>query len=406
MKKARIKDWSARLSTLLFFGVVLLGFGLIGCQREKPIATITEALPTRTANSPTVSIQPGNSNTNANESTFQPRDISILPPSLNPATPIPPPLDDLSLSDEVLVWLLLGSDTEPPFIGKTQAIHLLFIHPRFSKASVVSIPGNLFVNIPGYTMQRLNTAYSLGGFELLRNTFAYNFGVSPSRFVLAHPGDFQWLVDDLDMIDVTVFYPKPRTCGGLRAGTIQMDGAMALCYASYQDELDEIDRLRRQQQLLRVIFRKLTHEGYLSRLPVLFSSYQGWVITDFDMVELLGYIPLALRLGDQERIGYYLIGWDQITVWEVSDVSQAQVFLPDQDSVHQLLQEAIDYVMTPQPLTDQVKTLQAQATAAAQATATYAITNTPVPTATITETQSPIDDGPSPAPTMTPPGYP
>ncbi len=405
MKKARIKEWSAHLSALLFFGVVLLILGLTGCQREEPISTITESQPTRTAKSPTVSAQPGNSEI-VNEPTIQPRDISILPPSLNPATPIPPPLDDLSLSDEVLVWVLLGSDTEPPFIGKTQAVHLLFIHPRFSKASVVSIPGNLYVNIPGYTMQRLNTAYSLGGIELLRKTFAYNFGVSPSRFVLAHPGDFQWLVDDLDMIDVTVFYPKPLTCGGLRAGTMQMDGAMALCYASYQDELDEIDRLRRQQQLLRVIFRKFTHESYLVKLPLLFSSYQGWVITDLDLAELLGYIPLALRLADQERIGYYLIGWDQITVWEVSEISQAQVFLPDQDSVHQLLQEAIDYLMTPQPLTDQVKTLQAQATDAAQATATHAITNTPVPIVTITETLSPIDEAPSPAPTMTPPGYP
>ena len=118
------------------------------------------------------------------------------PPSIDPATPIPPPLSGLAIDDEVLVWVLLGSDQEPPFIGSTPTVHLLFIHPRLSKASLVSVPGDLYVYIPGYTMQRLGTAYALGGVEMLRMTLAYNFGLSPSRFVLAHPGDFQWLVEE------------------------------------------------------------------------------------------------------------------------------------------------------------------------------------------------------------------
>lgn len=58
-------------------------------------------------------------------------------------------------------------------------------------------------------MQRLSTAYAIGGIETLRTTLAYNFGVLPSRFVLAHPGDFQWLVDDINGIEVTVFQPIP-----------------------------------------------------------------------------------------------------------------------------------------------------------------------------------------------------
>ena len=107
-------------------------------------------------------------------------------------------MEGITLSDEVQVWVLLGSDTEPPFTGRIQAIHLLLIHPRFSKASLISIPGNLYVYIPGFGMQRLNTAYALGGIETMLETLSYNFGLDVDRFVLAHPGDFQWLVDDLD----------------------------------------------------------------------------------------------------------------------------------------------------------------------------------------------------------------
>lgn len=335
---------------------------------------------------------------------YEPLWENFPPPSINPATPIPPPLTGLSLSDEILVWVLLGVDTEPPFIGRTEAIHLLFIHPRFSKASLVSVPGDLYVYLPGYTMQRLNTAYSLGGIDMLRKTLSYNLGVTPSRFVLAHPGDFQWLVDDLGTIEVTVFYPKPFTCGGLRAGSIQMDGALALCYASYREDMNEVDRMRRQQQLLRDIFRKFTQDGNLVQLPVLFASYEGWVKTDFDLQELMNFIPLALRLADPDRIGYYMLGWDAISTWQLPGTSQSQVFLPRHDIVLEILQEAVDYVSSPQPLTDQVKTLEAQLTAAHQFTATPVLT--PTPSSTPTADVTPTIELPLPTPTPTPHGYP
>jgi LCP family protein required for cell wall assembly len=280
------------------------------------------------------------------------------------------------------------------------AIHLLFIHPRFSKASIVSIPGDLYVYIPGYTMQRINTAYALGGIETLRKTFAYNFGVTPDRFVLAHPGDFQWLVDDINGIEVTVFLPMPQACGGIRAGLIEMDGTLALCYSSYRDGIDEIDRMRRQQQLLRVIFRKLTQDGNLIQLPLLYASFEGWVKTDISLGELIDYIPLALRLADSDRIGYYMIGWDQISVWDIPGYSQAQVFLPKEKDVKILLEEAVDKILIPSPLTDQVRTLEAQLTAAHQATASALITNTP--TITPVPSTTPTWSTPSPSLTLSP----
>ena len=449
MDEAQVKYRDYLLSALIIFGVVLLTLALQGCQQNEPsiesnttttmdvnILSLTPEFPSSQTQAQTVaedSVQTTQDALPESEVGSQPNWAGFPPPSINPATPIPPPLEGLALEDDILVWVLLGSDTEPPFIGRTQAIHLLFINTRFSKASLISIPGDLYVYIPGYTMQRLNTAYAIGGIETLRATLAYNFGVTPSRFVLAHPGDFQWLVDDLNQVEVTVFFPIPHACGGIRAGLVQMDGTLALCYVSYRDGMDEIDRMRRQQQLLRVIFRELTHDGNLAKLPVLFVSYQGWIKTDFALAELMEYIPLALRLADPDRIGYYMIGWDQISIWEVPGYSQAMVFLPYQDRVKSLLQTAIDDIMSPSPFTNQVQTLEAQLTAAIQATATAHGVITPTPTLTPTPTQTPdITDTvpipiftptltPTPAhtpditntvpvpiftPTITPPGYP
>lgn len=405
MNDVQRKHPNFKLGLLILLLVLLTAWGLQGCQ-DLPSSSTPENT------HPSISLTPTTQPTGTPEGvrttlpettpsatpqvTFPNIWEDFPPPSIRSATEVPPPMKDLDISDEVLVWVLLGSDTEPPFIGRTVAIHLLFIHPRFSKASLVSIPGDLYVYIPGYTMQRLNIAYALGGVETLRTTLAYNFGVLPSRFVLAHPGDFQWLVDDINGIEVTVFEPIHDACGGIPVGTVPMDGALALCYASYRQGMDEIDRMGRQQQLMQIIFKQFAQNGNLAQLPVLYASYQGWVKTDISLTELLSYVPLALRLADVDRIGYYMIGWNEIRLWEIPDQSQAQVFLPEQTGVRTVIQAAIDHLMTPEPLTNQVQTLEAQLTAAYESTLSPRATATPVP---VTQT-------PSPTPTITPEGYP
>jgi len=289
MSEGQRKNRYIYLSALIFISLAILSINLQGCQKPSVLPESRETLAVSeesvsTPSIPTTTQIPGQDKITV---TITPWDEqftqeNFLPPSINPATAIPDPVENLSTSDEVLIWVLLGSDTEPPFIGRTPAIHLLFIHPRFSKASLVSIPANLYVYIPGYTMQRISTAYAIGGVETLRQTLAYNFGITPSRFVLAHPGDFQWLVDDLETVEVSVFFPMPQACGGVRAGLVNMNGALALCYASYLEDMNEVDRMQRQQQLMRVIFQKFTRDGNLVKLPLLYASYEGWLLKTWD----------------------------------------------------------------------------------------------------------------------------
>ena len=414
MIEARVEYRRFWLLGLVIIAIILTGFVLIGCQPEN--STIQDGADTQNATAtPSPPATQDQSEEQAptvaptNFDGYQPVWGTFSPPGLDPATPIPEPLSGLEIPDEVQVWVLLGSDTEPPFTGRIQAIHLIFIHPRFSKASLVSIPGDLYVYIPGYTMQRLSTAYAIGGIETLYETLAYNFGVTPSRFVLAQPGDFQWLVDDIDGIEVTLFYPMPQACGGIPAGRITMDGTLALCYASYREDMDEVSRMERQQQLLRIIFRKFTHESYLFKLPLLYASYEGWIKTDLALEELIDLIPLSLRLADPDRIGYFMLGWDAITLWDIPDYSQAQVFLPIEDEVRATLQDAINFVLVPEPLTNQVETLAVQLTEIIHATQ-YPATSTPTLTPTQTQTPQPTPTGstltPTPTPTETSTGYP
>lgn len=337
---------------------------------------------------------------------------TFAPPSQPAATAIPPAAPRLGLDEDVKIWLLLGTEAEKPYVGRTDAIHLLLVNERLSKASVISIPGSLFVYLPGHTMQRLNTAFALGGMELVRDTLAYNFGIRPDKFVIAHPTEFKWLVNDLGNLDVSVLFPIRDGCGGLPAGSHRMNGDKVYCYVSYVGG-DEVNRVRRQQQILQLLFTKLVNNGRLVRLPVLYASYQEHLETDISLLDLLTRVPLALRLGDPERVTYFVLGWEQLREWELPDNTQTSVLLPREEEVSEVFRQALAAISEPSPLGEIVLTYESQVTIAvaltqtAQATVYVPMYPTKTPTGQYTPTpgqatptRTPVTSG-TPRPTAT-----
>jgi len=181
----------------------------------------------------------------------------------------------------------------------------------------------------------------------------------------------------------------------LPAGTHRMNGDKAYCYVAY-DGGDEVNRTRRQQQILQLLFTKLVQNGRLARLPVLYASYQDHLETDISLVDLLLRVPLALRLGDPDRVSYFVLGWEQLQQWELPDNTKTQVLLPREEEVAKVFDQAVAAISAPSPLGEIVLTYEAQVTIAvaltqtAQATpyATIWPTNTPVWTNTPQPTQS------------------
>lgn len=349
------------------------------------------------ASTPTPTAQPSASPTPDFWPTF-------APPSSPASTAIPPAEPRLQLDEDVKVWLLLGAEAEKPYRGRTDAFHLLLINQRLSKASVISIPGNLFVYLPGHTMQRLNTAYALGGMSLVRDTLAYNFGIRPDKFVISHPTEFKWFVGDLGGLDVSVLTPIRDDCGGLAAGIHRMNGDKVYCYVSYNSG-DEVNRTSRQQQVLQLLFNKLVQNGRLARLPVFYVSYQERLETDISLLDLILRVPLALRLGDPSRVSYFVLGWEFLREWELPDNTQTKVLIAKEGAISKLLNQAVAAISEPSPLGEIVLTYEAQVTVAVALTQTAQATGfVPVyPTSTFPgqPTQQPTVPG-QPTPTRTP----
>lgn len=311
------------------------------------------------------------------------------PPQLTAAVDIPPPLTGLSIPDEVQVLAVAGIDRDQPYTGRTDALALVIYHPRLARASVVSIPPDLFGYIPGYTMQRMNTAYAVGGARQLATTLQYNFGLHPDHYAVFNLDDFSNLVDDLGGINVTVLENVQRYCPGIIPGTILLNGQQTLCYMRLRLGADEQARNRRQQEVLRTVFLRLVEGGNMARLPELYPRHRDAIDSNLTLDQLIDSIPLALRLGDPSRIGYFQLGTKELTTWQISQHPLAEVFLPNRPAVMVLMQQALNYVSTPSPLQEIVVTLE------------YELTISPTPTSTYTATPTPTNTF-TPLPTLTP----
>ena len=286
------------------------------------------------------------------------------PPS--PATPIPPPSPQLGFDRAVVNILLLGSDRRPQSSSfRTDVLIVVSIHPKKGVVAMLSIPRDLYVYLPGYSMQRINTAFSLGetigypggGPALLADTIRYNLGIPIDHFARVEMDGFSRIVDTLGGVDVNVTcsyrdwrlkepYLDANVVQNWRlytasAGVVHMDGDLALWYARSRRLSSDFDRSRRQQEVLRAIYRQVLSLHLIPQLPTLYSELSDALTTDIGLADLLSLAPLSARIGSAD-IRSRFIGRDEVTSWRVP-VSGAQVLVPNPESLQALVAEAFDF---------------------------------------------------------------
>ena len=274
---------------------------------------------------------------------------------LTPTATIPPPAQVVNLPPSVEVLVLMGTDYESPYIGRTDTIILLFLNRQTGSACLISVPRDMYVYRPGHGMGRINTTYLLGGADLVIDTLEYNLGVRPQHWVLAHFDDFRRIVDELGGIDVDVSTPLPNDCGVVPPGVFHMNGEVALCYVRERRTTSDFDRSRRQQEVLRVIFRRFMTLENLLILPDWYASYNQTIQSDLGLLDLLGYLLFAPHLQDGDSIHQFQIGWDDVIQWHIPETG-AWVLLPNKYKIAPIMQRAVDALSQPVPISEAMVT--------------------------------------------------
>lgn len=219
--------------------------------------------------------------------------VSIVDNSANPGTPNAP---DLPTPEPVVpevalppTWdgasrvtvLLMGVDTElvvddkgqvsPDRVGpaRSDTMILLTIDPQTKTAGMMSIPRDLWVNIPGFGYGRINTAYYNGeasklpggGPVLAMRTVEQVIGVPIQYYAQMEFWAFTRLIEDMGKVDVFVekkIIIDPMGPGAdkimLSAGWHKLGGVEALGYVRQRhSEGGDVDRSKRQQNLIMAV---------------------------------------------------------------------------------------------------------------------------------------------------------
>lgn len=273
-------------------------------------------------------------------------------------TAVPTRVPTIPREYELVNIVLLGGDDEltSDNFSRTDTMIIVSINTETGTISMLSLPRDLFVYIPSGFMGRLNLAYGIGenigwqpdgGFGLLRQTIFYNFGINVHYFARVNFSGFEEIVDTLDGVDIGVdcayqdYYPVDdfdpnasveenyylRT---LDVGYYTFDGFDALWYARTRKVTDDFDRGRRQQQLLRAIWRKARDTGLLSNLPSLWGQITEVVDTNLPFDTMLGLLPYALNLDISNLENFTMIRTYHTTPWQPpsGDYVQLPVYEP------------------------------------------------------------------------------
>ncbi|MFZ3150419.1 MAG: LCP family protein [Anaerolineaceae bacterium] len=271
--------------------------------------------------------------------------IELLPQPVHTPTPVPT-IAAAQMPTNQMNILLLGVDDFAANGFRTDVIMLLSLNPKHNTASLISFPRDLYVTIPGYWSNRINTAWGLGGFELLADTFEVNFGIRPEYYMMVNYNGFKDVIDSLGGIDVTVTQELQDSCSTdpsgwciLEPGETHMDGSTALWYSRSRLTTSDFDRNRRAQEVVQAIFQKIMNLNMLLKVPELYSYYREYVDTDVQLMDIIPMLPLASSLMEEGNIHRYAIGPESVTNWITAE--GAMVLMPDYYAIAEILNEAL-----------------------------------------------------------------
>lgn len=307
--------------------------------RPNPSATWTPS-PTPT---PTPTPTPSHTPTPTNTPFPYPALSEQLP---TPETAVPTPVPTFAVPNNVTLIALLGNDGDGLDDGRTDSIILVAINKQAKTATMLSLPRDLYVPIPGWQMARLNQAMPRGfgsnypglGRGLLNDTLLWSFGVPVHNYVRIGFSGFKQAIDILGGIEV------PVTCAlrdwrlispeldpnveenwqqfTLEPGVHQMDGDLALWYARSRRTTSDFERGRRQQQLVHAMLNKGLNRDLIAQIPALWEAYRQSVQTDLSLAQVLELAAIAPQVREN-GIRHLTLPYNAFTSWQVPSTGAA-----------------------------------------------------------------------------------
>ncbi|URR36442.1 LCP family protein [Thermosynechococcus sp. HN-54] len=227
------------------------------------------------------------------------------------------------------------------FRGRTDTMLLARFNPENGTITVLSIPRDTRVNIPGYGIDKINAANVYGDVDLTVRVVSQTLNYTPvDRYIRIDTGAFRELVDLVGGVEVNV--PKrmvytdhtQKLYIDLQPGLQTLNGEQAEGFVRFRyDELGDIGRAQRQQMLIKALQKKLANPVMLTQLPKIYSVLQKYVDTDLTFAELMAIAQFSLRIEPDNLRLILLPGRFS------GDGYEASYWLPDYERIDRVVAE-------------------------------------------------------------------
>jgi LCP family protein required for cell wall assembly len=213
-------------------------------------------------------------------------------------------------SDAPFTFLVLGLDTrEENADQRSDIIMVSRVDLSANSIRTLSIPRDLYVEIPGYGWDKINAAYQQGlasstdldweeAAQLTADTIAHNLGVTiDDGFAMTSMTRFPAIIDEVGGIEVDNPYELvdpdwPEV--NFPAGIIHLDGQQALVFTRSRSIDADGGRVMRQHLVLEGLLQRIQDPDVFDRLPQIVTSLAGAVKTNIGLdvqVQLMAMVP-------------------------------------------------------------------------------------------------------------------
>lgn len=214
-------------------------------------------------------------------------------------------LNSLAVTDspsDPFYMLLIGADKSEDrdasgeFGGsyRTDSMILARVDPQEKEVTLISVPRDTRVNIPGHGEQKINAAYAFGGASLAVDTVSELAGVPISHYAEIDFDGFKAVVDALGgvEVDVPMEINDDMAGGHVDAGLQTLNGEQALILCRSRHNYDDIGngdaiRAANQRLVLSAIMKKVMNSD-VATITNTVSTLAEYVTTDYSVTGLIG----------------------------------------------------------------------------------------------------------------------
>ena len=187
--------------------------------------------------------------------------------------------------ENVINILIAGEERINDDRGRTDAILIGSLNLDTKSIKLTSLMRDMYVQIPGYSDNKLNAAYHNGGMPLLQDTIEKNFDLELDGYILVDFNAFETIIDKLGGVQIRLSQSEASYLNrtnyitnlwnrNLYGGTVTLNGDQALGYArvrhvSNGSEAGDFGRTQRHRILLSAVYNKIIQKPLTEMLTFL-----------------------------------------------------------------------------------------------------------------------------------------